>query len=166
MVSMDSNRDRALLELADEIYRCYFLMKEQEDSLNYNGGSTARATMLLLLQGPASVPDLARNRTLSRQRMQQVVDTLYENGWLLKLPNPRHRRSPLIGLTSSGKKEGRRLLREERKFFQNRLPWISPKRLGAAVNVVREFREDLEQKRKHTEKRAGMRLRILLDDHA
>ncbi len=50
-----------------------------------------------------TVPDLARNRSVSRQHIQVSVNGLIERGWVESLPNPAHRRSPLIGLTPAGR---------------------------------------------------------------
>lgn len=50
-----------------------------------------------------TVPDLARSRSVSRQHIQVSVNELIERGWVKSLPNPAHRRSPLIGLTQAGR---------------------------------------------------------------
>lgn len=50
-----------------------------------------------------TVPDLARNRSVSRQHIQVSVNELIARGWVESLPNPAHRRSPLIGLTAAGR---------------------------------------------------------------
>lgn len=50
-----------------------------------------------------TVPDLARRRSVSRQHIQVSVNALIDRGWLRTLPNPAHRRSPLIALTSAGR---------------------------------------------------------------
>lgn len=50
-----------------------------------------------------TVPDLARSRSVSRQHIQVSVNELVDRGWLQTLPNPAHRRSPLIALTQAGR---------------------------------------------------------------
>ena len=55
-------------------------------------------------QDRQTVPDLARSRSVSRQHIQVSVNELVDRGWVQILPNPAHRRSPLIGLTESGRR--------------------------------------------------------------
>jgi len=58
---------------------------------------------LILLEGPASVPDIARARGVSRQHIQQQVDVLQARDFVRREDNPAHRRSPLIALTDTGR---------------------------------------------------------------
>jgi DNA-binding MarR family transcriptional regulator len=51
---------------------------------------------------PASVPAIARRLGQVRQGVQRVVDELVDAGQLARHPNPRHRRSPLVGITEEG----------------------------------------------------------------
>ncbi len=57
----------------------------------------------LLLGGPATVPDIARTRGVSRQHIQQQVDVLLERGLVGRQQNPAHKRSPLIDLEDKGR---------------------------------------------------------------
>ncbi|MDH3418820.1 MAG: MarR family winged helix-turn-helix transcriptional regulator [Gammaproteobacteria bacterium] len=50
-----------------------------------------------------TVPELARSRSVSRQHIQVSVNELVDRGWLETVPNPAHRRSPLIALTQAGR---------------------------------------------------------------
>lgn len=53
--------------------------------------------------GPQTVPALAAARPVSRQHIQVQVDALADRGLVERLPNPAHRRSPLIALTAEGR---------------------------------------------------------------
>jgi DNA-binding MarR family transcriptional regulator len=71
------------------------------------GGAALSASQRAVLEfldrgGPQTVPELARRRSVSRQHIQTSVNELIELGWLEARPNPAHRRSPLIALTSAG----------------------------------------------------------------
>ena len=50
-----------------------------------------------------TVPALAASRAVSRQTMQKTVDRLLDRDWVATHPNPRHQRSPLLGLTAAGR---------------------------------------------------------------
>lgn len=52
--------------------------------------------------GPQTVPEIARQRSASRQHIQVNVNALIELGWVEDQPNPAHRRSPLIAITALG----------------------------------------------------------------
>jgi DNA-binding MarR family transcriptional regulator len=62
-----------------------------------------------------SVPEIAQRYQVSRQHVQVTVNGLLESGNLATKSNPRHKRSPLIALTS----KGRALFRKIRKRDTN-----------------------------------------------
>ncbi|MDA0653880.1 MAG: MarR family transcriptional regulator [Proteobacteria bacterium] len=57
----------------------------------------------LLDGGPQTVPAIARSRSVSRQHIQSLADALAEAGLVHARPNPAHRRSPLLALSSRGR---------------------------------------------------------------
>jgi len=62
-----------------------------------------RAVLEFLARGgPQTVPDIARQRSVSRQHVQVSVNELIARGWVETRPNPAHRRSMLIALTDDG----------------------------------------------------------------
>lgn len=67
-------------------------------------GSGMRALMQSIERvGPTSVSRLAAMRPVSRQFVQRLVDELLAGDWVEALPNPKHKRSPLIALTKRGR---------------------------------------------------------------
>jgi len=56
----------------------------------------------LAVEGPQTVPDVARRWTLGRQNVQRCVDALVELGLAEPVRNPGHRKSSLISLTPKG----------------------------------------------------------------
>lgn len=72
------------------------------------GGAPLSASQRAVLEfldrgGAQTVPEIARQRSVSRQHIQVGVNELLERGWLETQPNPAHRRSPLILLTQAGR---------------------------------------------------------------
>ncbi len=53
--------------------------------------------------GPLTVPQIARQRSTSRQNIQIMVDRLEDKGCVELVGNPGHRRSALVRLTEQGK---------------------------------------------------------------
>jgi len=72
------------------------------------GGEPLSGTQRAVLEfldrgGPQTVPEIARQRSVSRQHIQVNVNELTSLGWVATKPNPAHRRSPLIELTPAGR---------------------------------------------------------------
>lgn len=100
------SRPEATAELMLAVAQCFFSIRAlgQQQGLitNWGGGSFGFMRSLALL-GPLTVPQIARMRPTSRQRMQRLADELAEQGWLEFNPNPAHRRSQLMQLTPEGR---------------------------------------------------------------
>lgn len=57
----------------------------------------------LLVCGPMTVPALARSLLVTRQFALILADDLAAQGLVSRMPNPAHRRSPLVALTPEGR---------------------------------------------------------------
>src|SRR5829696_46937 len=82
-------RSEGLAELMLEVAQCFFRS--------------------LALLGPLTVPQIAKMRPTSRQRMQRLADELAAEGLVEFVQNPKHRRSKLVQLTSNGNARYREL---------------------------------------------------------
>ncbi|GAA2796619.1 MarR family transcriptional regulator [Kitasatospora sp. CM 4170] len=58
---------------------------------------------LLRTREPMTVPQMGRAQALSRQFVQRMVNDAAQRGLVESLPNPAHRRSSLIRLTTAGR---------------------------------------------------------------
>jgi DNA-binding MarR family transcriptional regulator len=67
--------------------------------------------------GPASVPQIARRRFVTRQHIQALVNRLLEQGLVALDQNPAHRRSALVTLTPPGRRLIERILKREARFY-------------------------------------------------
>lgn len=67
-------------------------------------GLTAARWQVLgaVLRQPLTVAGIARDMGLTRQSVQRTADVLVDLGMLVRLPNPAHRRAPLMGPTEAG----------------------------------------------------------------
>jgi DNA-binding MarR family transcriptional regulator len=67
--------------------------------------SAGQRALLEFLEGrePQTVPAIARERSVSRQHIQALVNQLLERGLVKARGNPRHRRSVLIERTRAGR---------------------------------------------------------------
>ena len=95
----------AVAHLMLESAQCFFRIRAfgQRMGLVTDWGAGAFGFLRTLrLLGPMTVPDIAKLRPTSRQRMQRLADELATEGLVEFFDNPKHRRSKLVRLTASG----------------------------------------------------------------
>jgi len=96
----------------------------------------------LAREGEATVPQMARARRVTRQRIQSLVDNLLAIGLVVRRENPESRRSPLVTLTTEGRRTIRQMRRREGRFISTA---VAESSLAKAVSVLREVRTSLER---------------------
>ena len=100
-----SGKGEAIADLMLEVAQFFFRIRAvgQRTGLitGWGGGAFGFMRSLALL-GPLTVPQIARMRPTSRQRMQRLADELAAEGLVDFIDNPKHRRSKLVRLTRKG----------------------------------------------------------------
>jgi DNA-binding MarR family transcriptional regulator len=112
-----------------------------EESAASVGRTHAEWTLLSVASTipPLTVPRAARRLGLTRQSVQRTVDALVAAGEIELLPNPDHKRSPLLQLTSRGRRSLDALSRAAERQHQIVAPclpkkdWIELDRILAAL---------------------------------
>jgi DNA-binding MarR family transcriptional regulator len=107
----------------------------------------------LEVNGPASVPAIARSRHVTRQHIQTLVDGLLKNGLVVLDDNPAHNRSKLVRPTAQGKAVFRRIRRREEKLLAAAEVRLSRNALQQAAGTISALREALGHATAHTPKR-------------
>jgi len=100
--------------------------------------------------GEQTVPQIARDRSVSRQNVQMLVNQLAEDGYVEFVQNPAHKRSAYVRLTARGKKAVETMNRREEKLLsKNGVGVTDAKMLEASVTLreVRSFFEGEQWKR-------------------
>ena len=95
----------AVTELMLEVAQCFFRIRALGQKTGFItgwGGGAFGFMRSLAVLGPLTVPQIARMRPTSRQRMQRLADELAAEGLVEFVENPRHRRSKLVRLTPKG----------------------------------------------------------------
>jgi DNA-binding MarR family transcriptional regulator len=107
---MGRKRDRALGRLAVEVLCLFDPLTTLLDLPP--GVSVSGAVVLMLLDrfGTQTMPQLARRRSMSRQRIRSLVQELVQAGLVEREENPEHRRSNLVRLSVAGDAWVERLL--------------------------------------------------------
>jgi DNA-binding MarR family transcriptional regulator len=120
--------------LFDETRLFFHALKRWAEALHQDRGLSVpmRAVLELLLRaGPQTVPEMARARGVSRQHIQQQVDSLLNRFLLERRDNPAHKRSPQLALTD----KGRALIQDMRVEELDELAQIQ---VGVSDHAVRE----------------------------
>jgi DNA-binding MarR family transcriptional regulator len=107
--------------------------------------AAGRAVLELLHRsGPASVSAIARQRDVTRQHIQALVQTLLRQGLVGAHENPAHRRSPLIALTPTGARLVRRMTRREQRYLA-RIPLpVADRDLTRAREILAALRAAID----------------------
>lgn len=76
---------------------------------------------VLATEGPMTMSDLARRRSVSRQYIQKIACTPIREKWITLEPNPADRRAPLMTITT----DGLRRMRTHRRQLKTALRVVS-----------------------------------------
>jgi DNA-binding MarR family transcriptional regulator len=142
----ERRRASAAAELALEIFRCSFRLRAlgREAGLVTSWGAGSYGFLRSLAQeGPLTVPEIARARPTSRQRMQRLADELAREGLVGFSANPRHRRSRLVRLTAKGEARYRAMTERLLKLSESLTRGLSASELATARRVVNSLSERL-----------------------
>lgn len=134
-------------DLFEEIRRTHNLLRWLGDQIHQKDGQTsAKRSLLMSLhrEGPSTVPDLARERLVSRQIIQTQINLLMEEGLVIRQANPRHKRSKQMILTKKGEKLVDKMLSREKELLGKAGDPISAKELGGTVENLHRLRSHLE----------------------
>jgi DNA-binding MarR family transcriptional regulator len=141
--------------LLAETQALFQVLKRWGDLLHEGLGLTAatRGVLdVLLREGAASVPRIARERGASRQHVQQLVDALLERDLVERHSNPNHKRSSLIALTDKGRALVENMRAEERNAIGRIQAGVSDHAIEEAELVLAAWRTALQR---DTERRAA-----------
>ena len=149
MLVMNTNQSAAVLRLFDEIPALFHRLKAiAADVHGRDIPSAGRRGILRSLErmGPRTVPQLARERPVSRQHIQVLVSGLLKDGLVATEKNPAHRKSPLVRLTGKGK---RRLLASqarEAQLLERAKFELAASEIDRATDTLHTLRKLLESK--------------------
>lgn len=136
-----------LYRLIVEIRRAFNALASAGDDLHADLGITSamRALMEHLSDnGPATVPDIARAKNVSRQHIQQMANALEEMGLLSFVANPRHKRSPFAALTEKGVDTFKEIRSREAQVLADLASRLQGEEVGRAADTITRLRAALE----------------------
>lgn len=142
---------QVLEDLIIEITYTAFLLRAvgaQNGTLSPSGGSYWGLLRTLKLEGPKTVPEIARSRPVSRQSMQKLANECLERGYIELMDNPAHQRSKLLCLTAKGDAFFQELndhLARECEIYSENLSAVDAAQFQTSVTVVRQVRNKLKE---------------------
>ena len=137
---------RAVEDLIIEIIATFFRLRAEGMRIGVvspSGEGYWSVLRILKINGPQTVPQIARSRFVPRQSIQKLANEMLEDGVIELVVNPAHKRSKLLRLTSKGE-----AVFEE---LSERFAWLSETlaeqgdaaQLENAVIVVRHLQAQL-----------------------
>jgi DNA-binding MarR family transcriptional regulator len=144
---MQTESGRAFVTFVFELFRTYSRMNSAGDEITKPFGlSSARWRVLgSACQSPKTVSAIARERGLTRQSVQQIVDSLTREGLTKLIDNDRHKTAKLVAPTPAGKSAILRLNRKATGWMN----WVgdsaSLSDLDVTIRTLKKIRARLEQ---------------------
>lgn len=142
-----SRRGAAIAELMFEVAQLFFRLRAvgQRAGFFTDWGAGAFGFMRsLALLGPLTVPQIARMRPTSRQRMQRLADELAGEGLVEFIDNPRHRRSKLLRLTRKGIARYRQLDARFLDIVSTMGVGLSEENIRKSIEIVRRLSNEMK----------------------
>jgi len=93
---------------------------------------------------PQTVSSMARERTVSRQHIQTLVNDLLTLKLVKAQENPAHKRSPLISITEQGKKLFKKITRAEAKVLDSMADEFSGKSISTSIRTIKAINDYLQ----------------------
>lgn len=136
-----------IAELMFEVAQLFFRLRAvgQKAGFFTDWGAGAFGFMRsLALLGPLTVPQIARMRPTSRQRMQRLADELAAERLVEFIDNPKHRRSKLVRLTRKGIARYRQLDARLLQIVSTMGDDLGEADIRKSVDIVRRLSDDMK----------------------
>ena len=101
----------------------------------------------LLVNGPQTIPQMARKRPVSRQHILNLVQPLKEGGDVEFIENPEHKRSFLVVLTDQGREKMQAMLQTEDVVLEKLAQSLKMKDLETTIASLSAIKNLLESEK-------------------
>ena len=104
-----------------------------------------RAVLAILrAEGDLPVPEIAAKLDIQRQYVQVMVNETLASDLTAQRPNPRHKRSPLLTLTDTGRTLIDTVVRREMEVMERMSAGLSDADIATALSVIQTVTERLK----------------------
>lgn len=134
-------------KLAGEVRHLFQVLKTLADAVHRDAGLNAstRAVIEALADGPRTVPDIARRKSVTRQHIQLLVDELGKAELVELRPNPAHQRSPLVALTRKGEAVFAGVRKREAPLLDRLAAGLDARKTAATIQTLAGLRRRAEE---------------------
>ncbi len=137
------------VDLLDELIRLNGRIKSLFSAVDARGGFSAMESTVLTAVVEAgarpTVPQIGRSIGHARQVVQRAANTLVASGLIELLPNPEHKRAPLLSATRKGIIEKRRSDVRASRATAMLASAFSPEKCRRLTGELHELRTEMEQ---------------------
>lgn len=137
---------QAIEDLIVEIVATFFLLRAEGMRIGVvssSGEGYWSVLRLLKVNGPQTVPQLARYRYVPRQSVQKLANEMLNDGAIDFLNNPAHKRSKLLRLTPKGEAVFQEMSDRIAILAETLAERQETAQLQNAANVVKQLHEQL-----------------------
>jgi len=137
---------RQIQELIEEVIQTFRQLRVISAEIHGSGLPIPgqRGVLMQLNHGVQTVPGMARERGVSRQSIQKIVDGFVARGLVELVDNAAHRRSKLVRLTAKGKTAWKEMVAREVATVKKLRLQISPAEVEKTISVLHLFRRQLK----------------------
>ncbi|RED52522.1 MarR family winged helix-turn-helix transcriptional regulator [Aestuariispira insulae] len=138
----------AMFDLISNLMATFFKLRAAGKQVSEEAGwgsGTWSLMRTIQIEGPQTVPQLAKRRPVARQRMQKIADDLVAQGLAQFINNPRHKRSQLLDLTAKGHNHVRRTTEQIRDMADVLATGMDLRSLDVTNDNIRELQKRLSR---------------------
>ena len=131
-----------------EIISSFFLLRavgKQIGAVMTTDGGYWGMLRSLKLEGPQTVPTIARSRPVSRQHIQKLANEMIADGVVEPIDNPAHQRSKLLRITDKGEATFQEINEQIAREAEILAQGMDLDELQASVRVLRQLDKKLRQ---------------------
>ncbi len=137
---------RLLEDLILEVLAAFFDLRavgQRYGLVTEQGAGSWGLLRMLKTEGPQTVPDVARARSVSRQYIQKLANELIAEGWVAMDDNPLHKKSRLMVLTDQGEAKFKEMTQRFRELTAKIASAFASCDLEVSTRTVGELRKQL-----------------------
>lgn len=137
---------RLLEDLILEVLAAFFDLRavgQRYGLVTEQGAGSWGLLRMLKTEGPQTVPDVARARSVSRQYIQKLANELIAEGWVAMDNNPLHKKSRLMVLTDQGEAKFEEMTQRFRELTAKIASAFASCDIEVSTRTVSELRKQL-----------------------
>ena len=146
MIEPDAGKTESMFNLLRESIRLSLQLRavgKRTGHVTPGGGGIWGFLHSLAVDGPQTVPQLARARPATRQHIQQIANAAVADGLIEFIDNPAHKRSKLLRLTPKGEGVDAEMTERLKTFAGDLAEDFDAAELATAARVLNALRAKL-----------------------